>query len=214
VSSNMETTKRRWFLPDTPDVLGMLGEQAKITVVGMEALGRWAGGEAGAAEDLREAEHRADDAKRTLRVALTVAFTTPIDAEDLYTLSALLDEVVNGAKDAVRESEVMDIPPDEHLIAMTGLLTDGVRHLASAFELLAPGSRGKRTDDPTVEADAAVKAQRQVERVYRQAMSTLLGVEDLREVVGRRELYRRFSRISDGIVATAERVWYAFVKES
>ena len=32
--------------------------------------------------------------------------------------------------------------------------------------------------------------------------------------MGRRELYRRFSRVSDDIVAVAERVWYATVKEA
>jgi hypothetical protein len=41
-----------------------------------------------------------------------------------------------------------------------------------------------------------------------------LEVQDLREVAGRRELYRRFSRIGDALVEVAERVWYATVKES
>jgi hypothetical protein len=49
--------------------------------------------------------------------------------------------------------------------------------------------------------------------VYRGAMSALLQVEDLREVMARRELYRRFSRISSDLVEVAERVWYATVKE-
>jgi hypothetical protein len=31
--------------------------------------------------------------------------------------------------------------------------------------------------------------------------------------MGRRELYRRISRISDEVVEVAERVWYATVKE-
>ena len=40
-----------------------------------------------------------------------MAFTTPVDAEDLYVMSERLDAVLNGAKDTVRESEVMAIPP-------------------------------------------------------------------------------------------------------
>lgn len=35
----------RWFLPETPDVIGMLQEQAAITVNGMEAFAAWAGGD-------------------------------------------------------------------------------------------------------------------------------------------------------------------------
>jgi hypothetical protein len=45
-------------------------------------------------------------------------------------------------------------------------------------------------------------------------MSSLLEVGDLREVMGRREIYRRFARIGDDITDVAERVWYAAVKEA
>jgi uncharacterized protein Yka (UPF0111/DUF47 family) len=71
----------------------------------MEALVGWANAEDGAAERVREFEHQADDTKRELRLALTNAFITPIDAEDLYVMSERLDAVLNGAKDTVRESE-------------------------------------------------------------------------------------------------------------
>ncbi len=59
-----------------------------------------------------------------------------------------------------------------------------------------------------------MKVQRQMERTYRLGMSSLLEVADLREVMGRRELYRRFARIGDDVVEVAERVWYAAVKEA
>jgi len=71
--------------------------------------------------------------------------------------------------------------------AMAALLADGVGHLAKAFQRL--------------------------ERVYREAASALLEVQDLREVMGRRELYRRVSRISETLTEAADRVWYATVKE-
>ena len=212
-SETSKTSRRmRWFLPDTPDVLGMLRAQAQVTVEGMDALDRWARGDQDAAQSIREIEHRADHRKRDLRLALRDAFTTPIDAEDLYVLSSLLDGVMNAVKDAVRESEVMSIGPDEHVLRMAEHLGTGVRNLADAFDMLRGG--GKSGSEPTESADAAIKAQRQVERVYRSAMSSLLNVDDLREVIGRRELYRRFSRVSDVIVACAERVWYALVKEA
>ena len=133
--------KGSWFLPATPDVLGLLCRQAAVTYEGMQALVGWAGGEPGAAERVREFEHRADDTKRELRQALTVAFTTPMDAEDLYVMSERLDAVLNGAKDTVRESEVMGIPPDEAAAAMATLLADGVRHLMEAFQRLDSDSR-------------------------------------------------------------------------
>jgi uncharacterized protein Yka (UPF0111/DUF47 family) len=206
-------SKTPWFLPDTPDVLGMLDAQAQVTIEGLDGLLSWAAGDQEAVRRIRDAEHRADDRKRELRLALTTAFITPIDPEDLYVMSSLLDEVLNSVKDAVRESEVMAVRPDEHVLAMAGLLADGVHHLADAFRRLKSG-KDKSHEAPTGAADAAVKTQRQLERVYRTAMSSLLTVDDLREVMAKRELYRRFSRISEVLVACAERVWYAHVKEA
>jgi uncharacterized protein Yka (UPF0111/DUF47 family) len=205
--------KQKWFLPERPDVLDMLCRQAAVTCQGMAALVDWANAVPDAAQRVRDLEHQADDTKRELRLALTNAFITPIDAEDLYVMSERLDAVLNGAKDTVRESEVMGIPPDEAVTAMATLLADGASHLAIAFERLDPDKRGKASASATEAADAVVKSQRRLERVYREAASALLKVDDLREVMGRRELYRRFSRISDILIQAADRVWYATVKE-
>jgi uncharacterized protein Yka (UPF0111/DUF47 family) len=149
-----------------------------------------------------------------VRQALTEAFTTPIDAEDLYVMSERLDAVMNGAKDAVRESEVMDVPPDEPIADMASLIAEGVRHLADAFRLLEAKERHRTEGVAATEAATqAVRSQRRVEKVYRKAMSSLLGVDDLRELGGKRELYRRMSRISETLGEAADRVWYATIKE-
>jgi hypothetical protein len=204
--------KRSWFFPETLDVIGMLQAQAAVTLEGLEAVVAWAGGDPAAAELVRQLEHDADDRKRELLKALTESFLTPLDGEDLYMMSKHLDDVLNGAKDAVRESEVMALAPDEHVLGMARCLLEGVRHLDEAFASLRPDS-GRPGRAATDAADAAVKAQRQLERVYRSAMSTLIDVDDLREVMARRELYRRFSRIGDSVIEAAERVWYSTVKE-
>jgi len=200
-----------WFLPKDPDVLGTLRAQAAVTIEGMAALVEWAGGDASASDRIRDAEHRADHVKKELRAQLKTAFITPIGAEDLFVMSGRLDAVINGAKDAVRESELMAMPPDRTVRAMADLLVEGVRQLAAAFDHL--GASDVDGEAATDAADRAVKAQRQLERVYRQGMSALLQVSDLREVMGRRELYRRFARIGDDVTEVAERVWYAAVKE-
>ncbi len=45
-------------------------------------------------------------------------------------------------------------------------------------------------------------------------MAALLEIEDMRERISRRELYRRCSRIGETVIDVAERVVYAVVKES
>jgi uncharacterized protein Yka (UPF0111/DUF47 family) len=201
-------TTRRWFLPENPDLLTMLRNQAAITVEAMDALVAWSNGDAAAASTVRDCEHRADDTKRELWRTVRDAFSPPLDAEDLYTLSANLDEVLNAAKDLVREMEVMNMEPDAPTQAMVTLLADAVSHLADAFRCL------RTEEDATQHADAAIKSQRRVEHAYRPAMSALLKVPDLRDVIGRREVYRRLSRIGELVHTVAERVWYSVVKEA
>jgi uncharacterized protein Yka (UPF0111/DUF47 family) len=207
-----DVSTRHWFLPESPDLLGMLREQTAITVEGMQALVEWSTGAESAADTVRACEHRADEAKRTLWAALREAFSPPFDAEDLFTLSADLDEVLNAAKDLVREMEVMDLAPDTSTHDMVVLLAEAVGHLADAFAHL--GGDGHGDGGATEAADAAIKSQRHVERIYRAAMSALLAVSDVHEVIARRELYRRLSRLGDLVHRVAERVWYAVVKEA
>lgn len=202
--------KRRWFLPQTPDVLGMLQTQAEITARGMKAFAEWAAGDNARAEDVRDAEHDCDEVRRELVDTVRQAFTTPMQPEDLFQLSCDLDRVINGAKNTVRESEAMDYPPDEATAEMAVLLAEGVEHLVTAVKALG----GERGLSATQSADAAVKAQRNLERIYRQAAGELLEMTDIRSVVARREFYRRVSTISDDIVSVADRIWYSRVKES
>jgi uncharacterized protein len=200
----------RWFLPEAPDVLGLLRQQTEITVIGMNALVAWANGEVGAAEKLRECEHRADERKRALRLALTDAFTTPLEPEDIFELSRGLDRVLNNAKNAVREAEVMNSPPDSATAEMAAQLADGTQQLAEAFAALSHPDRRGATDA----ADRAARSQSRLEHSYRQAMSVLVAVDDLREIAAKRELYRRLARTSDDLREVAERVWYSVLKEN
>jgi uncharacterized protein Yka (UPF0111/DUF47 family) len=210
-----------WFLPSEPDVLGGLRTQMNVTVFGMEAFAVWAAGNADSAERVRETEHEADHAKRAVRVALRDAFITPIGPEDIFILSQLLDKVLNASKDVVREAEVMDMSPDAPIAEMAQHLLEGTKHLSRAFDAIAVHGGKDDHRSATAAADDATKSARRMEKVYRRAMSDLLNLDDedssehehVREVIGRRELYRRLSRIADSVVDVADRVWYAAVKE-
>ena len=64
----------------------------------------------------------------------------------------------------------------------------------------------------TQEADGAISRERRLEKTYRVAMQGLLGVQDLREVAARGELYRRTLDIGERLTRVADRIWYAVVK--
>jgi uncharacterized protein Yka (UPF0111/DUF47 family) len=198
---------RRWFLPRNPDLLALLNEQVAITVGGLDTFAKWSAGDASAARVVRDAEHEADAARRKLLEQLRAAFSTPLEPEDIYELSERLDALLNGAKNAVRESEVMNMAPDFAMESMGATIAEGGRHLATAFAALVTDN-----DQATEQADAAIKCQRAIERAYRKAMSDLQTVGDVTEVTGRRELYRRYARLGETLVSVAERIWYAVVK--
>ena len=182
--------------------------QFATTGEGVDALVAWAHGDASKANVVRALEQEGDEHKRELELALRTAFTTPLEPEDLYTLSRGIEWILNLSKDLVRESEVMACPPDPPLAEMCTALQRSVHLLAEAIERAR-----RRSDEATEKANEALKAQRQLEKVYRDAMASLLDVPDLREVTARRELYRRMARMGDIVVDVAERVWYTMVKE-
>ena len=204
----MRPIRTRWFLPKSADVLALLDAQAEVTLRGVEAFARWAAGEDEEGEAVRDAEHEADVRKHELVAAVRESFTTPLEPEDLFELSSDLDDVINRAKNTVREAEALSMRPNAAMAEMCGHLASGVRHLRAALTAL-------RRDPETTnaEAAAAIKEQRHLEHVYRAAMPQLIADGDLQEITARQELYRRITQISDAIVAVADRAIYATVKE-
>jgi len=200
---------KHWFMPKNPDVLQTLGAQADITLAGALAFASWADGDPTQEAELEAFEHQADEVRRELSTQLRQAFSTPVDQEDLFTLSERLDAVLNGLRNVVREAEGLEVGPDGAIVAMAGEILTGVRHLRTAMDQL-----NQDADVATREADAAVSAERRMEKIYRNAMRGLVVVDDLREVVSRRELYRRTLEIGERLVRVADRVWYAVVKEA
>lgn len=195
---------RRMFVPATPEVMALLTDQGRISVQALAAFSEWsAGGGAGAAEQVRELEHKADDTRKELLKTLRNVLVTPIDQEDIYVLSERCDRVVNAAKNIVREAEVLEWEPDEHAAFMGEHLSKGVKHLGRAFEVL-----GTDHDAAGQSADRAIRSVRSVEYGYRQAMASLREVEDLKHVFVRREMYRSYARTADLVSGVSDRLWY------
>jgi uncharacterized protein Yka (UPF0111/DUF47 family) len=201
--------KQRWFLPETPDAIGLLRRQTAVTIEALEALTAWAEGDAGAAQTVRDAEPRGDAAKRDLLNALREAFILQMEPEDLFTLSRGIDWILDHAVDLIEEAQAMGLSPDAGLAVMANLLLEATRQIDDAI-----GGLGSDDDAATAAADDAIKTARRLEHVYYAETAKLLEVEDTRERISHRELYRRCDRMSEVVIDVAERVVYAVVKES
>jgi uncharacterized protein len=202
-------TRRRWFLPDEPDVLGMLGRQITETLAGLDALAAWAAGDASAALLVREAEHRGDQCKMEVIDAIGTAFVTPIEPEDLFALSQGIDWLLNRSRDLVNEAEAMDVRPDGAIAEMVAMLGESLREIEQAIAHLV-----SEPSQAMAYATGSIKTERGLERVYYKGMADLLENPSQRQRIARRELYRNVARIGEAELAIAERVIYSVMKES
>ncbi len=199
----------RWFLPDSPDVVGLLRGQTAVTLEALEALAAWAGGDASAAQTVRDTEPRGDEAKREVLNALREAFILQLEPEDVFTLSRGLDWILDHSRDLIEEAEAMGLASDPALAEMAQLLVEACRKIDEAI-----GHLGTDDDRATAAADAAIKRVRRLQHVYYRDTAKLLELTDTRERITHRELYRRCERIGEVMIDVAERITYAVVKES
>ena len=200
---------RHWFLPETPDVLGLLRRQIAVTAEAMDAFAAWAGGDATVALAVHDAAQRGDLARREVFGALRVAFVTPMEPEDVFALSRGVDRILDYTEGLIGESEAMASPPDARMVDMATLLGEALAHIDEAIVRLSSDG-----GDAIEAAEAAIRSERRLEQAYYRGMAALLEVEDRTERIARRELYRGCSRIGETVVDVAERVIYAVVKQS
>lgn len=200
---------KRWFLPDTPDLVGQLRSQLAVTIEGADAFIGWAKGESYTSKELREIEARGDASKRDLLISLREAFVTTIEPEDLFTLSRGIDWILNGLGDLIGEAEVLDAHPDEGLGEMAELLAKALRELDTAISMLEASEA-----ESTAAADRSIQFVRDLHARYFIGMASTLELKGRVVRIGRREIYRRLRRIGETTVDVAERVIYSVVKES
>lgn len=203
-------SKLPWFLSGESDVLDLLDLQVEATVTGMRAYAAWAtSGSDADAQAVRDAEHAADDARRELLEGLRRTLVTPLEPEDLYTMSERLDAVMNGAKNTVRDAHALEWRPDKSTADMAAWLVDGTEHIAEAV-------RSIRRDPKEASrfADEATHCARQAEKVYRAAIVSLRTgpPSDPLDLMTTFEAYRAQLAISDAIVHVAHRIWYSVLK--
>ena len=200
---------KRWFLPESPDLLGMLRQQAAITV----------GGDGRARRVVGRRCRRAPSWCATASTAPTQPSAncggrsaTPSPAARRR---GSLHAVGRPGRGAQRGEGSHPRDGGHGHGARPADPRDGGHSWPKPSATSPTRSDVSGSDgDATELADAAIKSQRRVEHAYRARDVGAAQVADLREVMGRREVYRRLSRIGDLVHIVAERVWYAVVKEA
>ena len=194
--------------PKAPDFFGLLAEQSHQVVHTTDLLTAFmAQADPAIGAEIRQDEHAADRIKvRNIHV-LNEAFSTPIDREDIYRAIMNMDEVVNYCKTTVNEMDILAIQPDQFTREMAQRLHEGSCFLAQGF--------GRLASDPSraaADADAARKAERRVEKLYRRALADLFQGSDYLDMFKRREIYRHLSNGADRMAHCANTLHDIVVK--
>ncbi|MFD8496089.1 DUF47 domain-containing protein [Amycolatopsis sp. NPDC059657] len=193
-----------WFLPKNPDVLGLLRAQATTVGEAITALDSFS---VTAAADLRHALIRQADQRREVLMAVREAFSTPLEAEDLFELAERLSEIAEAAYMLVREADLSHTGPDEHLAAMLAAISIAYTELITAMDKLPHGAAAGV-------ADRVVPVLITADHAYRRAIAALENEPDIRREVRLRELYRRTEHLAGAVGRLAHRIWYAVCKIS
>jgi uncharacterized protein Yka (UPF0111/DUF47 family) len=205
--------------PRMPDFYSLLNEQCDLAVEAMEVFVKFMEkGDNALAKQVRELEKRGDELKARNTDMLSKSFSTPMDREDIYRAIASIDHIVNYAKTTTREIEVLKVEPDKYMLELAMLLKEGAYALQRGYRKLSTNPNHADED-----AQAARKAERSSEKVYRRALGELFRDDgyvpmlenqesDTRatemhlviDIFKHREIYRHLSNAADRLARAGE----------
>jgi predicted phosphate transport protein (TIGR00153 family) len=178
--------------------LQLLDEQTTITLKGLELLKIYMEKRnSDVAKKIQATEKEADEVRRILIEELMRTFVTPIDREDIFSLSRAIDDVLDYANTTVDEMEILDVPTTSYMARMASLLYDASAEIQLGVERIQDHHYSVASDH----AQRAKALENRVETVYREAIADLFkGSKNIKHVMTMlktREIYRHLSNAAD-----------------
>lgn len=200
---------KSWFLPSDEPILALLCAQWRTVEKTLDLVVSWTRGTMTLGE-LAVAVEAADDhereQRRDIHSRVRAAFSTPLDAEDIYELSERIGMFHRQLYLLVREAHASNTAPDEGLEGILAAVSAAASPLSAALAMLPAGEAASVADEAAERLDAA-------DHAYRVALSGMRH-EDIRLEICQRELYRRAEHVTEAGARIAHRAWYAVCKIS
>jgi uncharacterized protein Yka (UPF0111/DUF47 family) len=149
-------------------------------------------GDVSLSNQVHEIENRGDTAVRKMIDALQDTFVTPIDRQDLYSLSESLDGMLDYLNNAARELKLFAIESTPEMAEMGRILSEAATEILNAVTSLQNDARRSIES-----ARTAIHSEHRVEDVYRRTIAVLFDDPDLPTALKRREIYRHLSNSAD-----------------
>jgi predicted phosphate transport protein (TIGR00153 family) len=165
---------------------------------------------AAAAHDIAAFEQRGDEVIHDIFTRLNQTFITPLDPEDIHSLSSHLDEVLDGIEDAAHRLaayRVEPIPPA--VVELCEIVHTSAQSLARAFEAL---NKNQRLLEHCIEVN---RLEGNADQVLRRAIETLFATEkDAIAIIKLKEIYEFLEQTTDRCEDVADALQNVVVKNS
>ncbi|MCL4426463.1 MAG: DUF47 family protein [Firmicutes bacterium] len=198
------------LFPKDKEFLDLLAQQAAKAVEGLKVLKEYVEtGDDQLSARMTSLEVEGDALRRQLIQRLNKTFVTPIDREDLFSLSRSLDNILDYAENALLEMILFEIEVNEYLREMVGLLVEAGQGLAEAVSRLlnAPVSANNGTI-------RIKKLENEVANLYRYALYHQFKKEDAHDSAKFIEVYRYLKGCSEIIDQAADIIAEIVVKRT
>lgn len=203
-----KTLFEKLFLRDKFDFFKLLLEQSEKVENGVKYLNEYIKTfDESKAQEVERYEEEADEIRRIIINQLNKTFITPIDREDIFALSRAVDDVVDYAKSTVEEIKLFDAKPTNYMITIVEALYNGTRELTLAIKNMR--------DYPLVAQEHVIRAKKTenfIEHRYREGLSELFKLDDVKTILKLREIYRHLSNAADRLGESADIVSDIIVK--
>lgn len=161
------------------------------------------------AQKVYRIEEEADDLRRIVIDELNRTFITSMDREDIFTVSRVVDDVMDYGRSTAEEMLLFEIEPDVNMKKMVEML-----HAAANDIHIAVHNIQKH---PGVAAEHLIRARKEenaIERRYREGLVELFKTSDVIKILKTREVYRHLSNAADRVVEAANIIGDILVKMS
>lgn len=163
-------------------------------------------------DQMHEIEQKADAKKHKMMAALSQAFITPIEREDLIALSNYLDDITDAVEEVLLQVYMCQVDKiREDMLPMAALLTECIQALGDVLQELKNFKHSKVIDDYIIRVN---DLEEKGDALYLENMYRLHGETDVRTVMIWRIIYEHMENCMDTCEHAADIVTTVMMKNS
>ena len=202
----------RFLVPKADHFYAFLERQAAVAHEGAVALATFVEGNGAAVRDAVQVfEHQGDRIVHELEEALARTFVTPLDREDLHSLSTTIDDILDLTNGAARSCTLFAVErPSEAMVKLMAILVRCTEVLKAVMPKLRDNSYAEIMDD----VKGIKLLEKEGDQIYRNALSALFRdpAIDAKELLREKGVLEHLENAIDSCEDAAERLTNLAVK--